>query len=173
MPEGEIARAIQESTGERATRRQANVIGLLQRVSQARVEVAGETVGMIDQGLLVLVCAERGDTTAQADRLLSRLLGYRVFSDDEGKMNLSLRQVHGGLLLVPQFTLAADTSGGNRPSFSPAAPPEEGRALFDYMLSKARELYAPVAAGEFGADMQVTLTNDGPVTIWLRVDPAP
>ena len=162
-----------ECTSERAAGRRAYVIGMLQRVSQARVEVAGETVDAIGQGLLVLVCAERGDTTAQADRLLARLLGYRVFSDDEGKMNLSVRQVHGGLLLVPQFTLAADTSGGNRPSFSPAAPPEEGRMLFDYMLSSARALHAPVAGGVFGADMQVTLTNDGPVTIWLRVEPMP
>ena len=160
-----------ECTGERTGERRAHVIGLLQRVSHARVAVAGDTVGAIGQGLLVLVCAERGDKTAQADRLLDRLLGYRVFADGAGKMNLSVRQVQGGLLLVPQFTLAADTSGGNRPSFSSAAPPEEGRMLFDQMLSRARELHAPVAAGVFGADMQVTLTNDGPVTIWLRVEP--
>jgi D-tyrosyl-tRNA(Tyr) deacylase len=148
------------------------VIGLLQRVSHARVEVAGATVGAIERGLLVLVCAERGDTRAQADRLLERLLGYRVFSDAEGKMNLSLQQVGGGLLLVPQFTLAADTSKGTRPSFSPAAPPELGRALFDHMLARARQMHAVVAAGQFGADMQVGLTNDGPVTIWLRIEPA-
>jgi D-tyrosyl-tRNA(Tyr) deacylase len=148
------------------------VIGLLQRVSHARVDVGGVTVGAIDRGLLVLVCAERGDTPAEADRLLERLLNYRVFSDREGKMNLSLRQVRGGLLLVPQFTLAADTRKGNRPSFTPAAPPEQGRALFEYTLAQARAQYAPVAAGEFGADMQVSLTNDGPVTIWLRAEPA-
>ena len=147
------------------------MIGLLQRVSHARVDVGGVTIGAIDRGLLVLVCAERGDTTAEADRLLERLLNYRVFSDGEGKMNLSLQQVHGGLLLVPQFTLAADTRKGNRPSFTPAAPPEQGRALFEHTLAHARARYAPVAAGEFGADMQVSLTNDGPVTIWLRVEP--
>jgi len=147
------------------------MIALLQRVSQARVTVAGAVVGAIGPGLLALVCAERADTEQQADRLLERVLAYRVFSDSEGKMNLSLRQVAGGLLLVPQFTLAADTSTGNRPSFSPAAPPELGRALFEHMLSKARSLHAPVAAGEFGADMQVTLTNEGPVTLWLRVEP--
>jgi len=147
------------------------MIALLQRVSQARVTVAGAVVGEIGPGLLALVCAERADTEQQADRLLERLLAYRVFADTEGKMNLSLRQVAGGLLLVPQFTLAADTSTGNRPSFSPAAPPELGRALFEHMLLKARSLHAPVAAGEFGADMQVTLTNEGPVTLWLRVEP--
>jgi D-tyrosyl-tRNA(Tyr) deacylase len=147
------------------------MIGLLQRVSQARVTIAGAEVAAIDRGLLVLVCAERGDTAQQADRLLERLLACRVFCDTEGKMNLSLRQVSGGLLLVPQFTLAADTSTGNRPSFSPAAPPEQGRALFHHMLRTARSLHTPVAAGEFGADMQVSLTNDGPVTLWLRVEP--
>ena len=147
------------------------MIGLLQRVSHAHVAVGGENIGAIYRGLLVLVCAERGDTPVQADRLLERLLSYRVFADAEGKMNLSVRQVAGGLLLVPQFTLAADTSTGNRPSFSPAAPPELGRALFDHLLARARTMHAPVAAGEFGADMQVTLTNDGPVTLWLRVEP--
>jgi D-tyrosyl-tRNA(Tyr) deacylase len=145
------------------------VIGLLQRVSQARVEVAGAVTGAIERGLLVLVCAERGDGEAEADRLLERLLNYRVFSDADGKMNLSLRDIQGALLLVPQFTLAADTRKGNRPSFTPAAPPEEGKRLFEYMLAKARTLHPTVAAGRFGADMQVTLTNDGPVTIWLRV----
>lgn len=144
------------------------MIGLLQRVSQARVDVAGETVGAIGKGLLVLVCAERGDVEANADRLLDRLLNYRVFSDEAGKMNLSLRDVKGGLLLVPQFTLAADTRSGNRPSFTPAAPPADGERLFDYLLGRARELHAPVEAGRFGADMQVSLINDGPVTIWLR-----
>ncbi len=147
------------------------MIGLLQRVSQARVEVAGETVGAIGPGLLVLVCAERGDSTENADRLLERLLNYRVFSDEEGKMNLSIRDVQGGLLLVPQFTLAADTRKGNRPSFTPAAPPTEGERLFDYMLAKAKNVHSPVASGRFGAGMQVSLTNDGPVTIWLRVEP--
>lgn len=147
------------------------MIGLLQRVTHARVEVDGEEVGAIGKGLLVLVCAERGDGQAQAERLLDRLLGIRIFADEAGKMNLSLRQVQGGLLLVPQFTLAADTSGGTRPSFSPAAPPDIGRALFDHMLAKAKAAHAPVASGRFGADMQVSLTNDGPVTIWLRIDP--
>jgi D-tyrosyl-tRNA(Tyr) deacylase len=147
------------------------MIGLLQRVSQARVDVAGETVGAIGPGLLVLVCAERGDSTENADRLLERLLNTRVFSDAEGKMNLSLRDVQGGLLLVPQFTLAADTRKGNRPSFTPAAPPAEGERLFDYMLARAKNVHTPVASGRFGADMQVTLTNDGPVTIWLRIEP--
>jgi D-tyrosyl-tRNA(Tyr) deacylase len=148
------------------------LIGLLQRVSHARVDVDGSTIGAIDRGLLLLVCAERGDTAAQADRLLERVINYRVFPDNEGKMNLSLRDVAGGLLLVPQFTLAADTRKGNRPSFTPAAPPEQGRLLFEHLLGRARELATPVAAGAFGADMQVTLTNDGPVTLWLRVDPA-
>lgn len=144
------------------------MIGLLQRVTQARVDVDGETVGAIGKGLMVLVCAERGDVEGNADRLLERLLSYRVFGDVAGKMNLSLRDVQGGLLLVPQFTLAADTRSGNRPSFTPAAPPAEGERLFDYMLARAQTLHTPVAAGRFGADMQVSLTNDGPVTIWLR-----
>ena len=147
------------------------MIGLLQRVSSARVEVDGESVGAIARGLMVLVCAERGDAEPHADKLLERLLNYRVFSDADGRMNLSLREVQGGLLLVPQFTLAADTRKGNRPSFTPAAPPDEGRRLFDHMLERARSLHAPVQAGRFGADMQVSLTNDGPVTIWLRVAP--
>jgi D-tyrosyl-tRNA(Tyr) deacylase len=147
------------------------MIGLLQRVSEARVTVDGEAVGAIGPGLMVLVCAERGDDTAGAERLLERLLDCRVFADAEGKMNLSVRQTGGGLLLVPQFTLAADTRKGNRPSFTPAAPPEEGRRLFEHMLAKARASHRPVEAGRFGADMKVTLTNDGPVTIWLRIDP--
>ncbi|HWA13430.1 MAG TPA: D-aminoacyl-tRNA deacylase [Burkholderiales bacterium] len=148
------------------------MIGLLQRVSRAEVAVAGREVGRIGPGLLVLVCAERGDGEAGADRLLERLLDYRVFSDDEGRMNLSLRDVGGGLLLVPQFTLAADTRKGSRPSFTPAAPPEQGRRLFDYLLRRAREQHATVASGEFGAHMQVCLVNDGPVTFWLQVPPA-
>lgn len=148
------------------------MIGLLQRVSSARVDIGGETVGAIGRGLLVLVCAERGDDEASAARLLERLLNYRVFSDALGKMNLSLRDVDGGLLLVPQFTLAADTNSGNRPSFTPAAPPEEGRRLFDFLVSRAAETHPASASGRFGDDMQVSLTNDGPVTFWLRVPPA-
>jgi D-tyrosyl-tRNA(Tyr) deacylase len=147
------------------------MIGLLQRVTNARVEVDGETVGAIQRGLVVLVCAERGDAEGHAERLLERLLNYRVFSDAEGKMNLSLRDMQGGLLLVPQFTLAADTRRGNRPSFTPAAEPETGRRLFEHLLQRAGAVHQPVQAGRFGADMQVTLTNDGPVTIWLRVPP--
>lgn len=144
------------------------MIGLLQRVGTARVEVAGETVGAIETGLLVLVGVERGDREEQADRLLERLLGYRVFADSEGKMNLSVRDVGGGVLLVPQFTLAADTQKGMRPSFTPAASPTEGERLFDYLTIQARQRHAPVATGRFGAQMQVSLTNDGPVTFWLR-----
>ena len=135
------------------------------------MEVGGETVGSIGKGLLVLVCAERGDGESDAERLLERLLNYRVFPDADGKMNLSLRDIGGGLLLVPQFTLAANTRKGNRPSFTPAAPPERGRALFEHLLARARATHATVASGRFGAHMQVTLTNDGPVTIWLRVEP--
>ncbi|BAV34617.1 D-tyrosyl-tRNA(Tyr) deacylase [Sulfuricaulis limicola] len=145
------------------------MIGLLQRVSSARVDVDGKTVGVIGRGLLVLVGVEQGDDTARADRLLERLLGYRVFPDVAGKMNLNVRDIGGGLLLVPQFTLAADTEKGMRPSFTPAAAPETGRRLFDYLVEQARAQYASVEAGVFGADMQVTLTNDGPVTFWLKV----
>ena len=147
------------------------MIGLLQRVAEAKVVVAGASVGRIGSGLMVLLCAERGDSEAQADRLLERLLGYRVFGDADGKMNLSLRDVHGGLLLVPQFTLAADTHKGMRPSFTPAASPADGERLFDYFVTRARASYAEVETGRFGAHMQVSLTNDGPVTIWLRVEP--
>lgn len=149
------------------------MIGLLQRVTQAQVVVGDRTVGSIGAGLMVLVCAERGDTESEAGRLLERLLNYRVFSDPQGRMNLSLREVGGAMLLVPQFTLAADTRRGNRPSFTPAAPPEEGRRLFSHLLACARRVHAPVESGEFGADMKVSLTNDGPVTIWLQVAPAP
>ena len=148
------------------------MIGLLQRVSQARVEVDGASVGEIGSGLLVLLCAERGDSEAEADRLLERVLGYRVFADAEGKMNLSLREIQGGLLLVPQFTLAADTHKGMRPSFTWAASPADGERLFDYFVARARASYTAVETGRFGAHMQVSLTNDGPVTIWLRVEPA-
>ncbi|HRD66748.1 MAG TPA: D-aminoacyl-tRNA deacylase [Candidatus Competibacter sp.] len=144
------------------------MIGLLQRVGVARVEVEGEVVGAIETGLLVLVGVERGDTEAQADRLLERLLGYRVFADAEGKMNWSVRDIGGGLLLVPQFTLAADTRKGMRPSFTPAASPSEGERLFDYLAGRARQRHSPVATGRFGAHMQVGLTNDGPVTFWLQ-----
>lgn len=147
------------------------MIGLLQRVSSAHVSVAGEVVGAIGRGLMVLVGVERGDGLYQADRLLERLLGYRVFADEGGKMNLSVRDVGGGLLLVPQFTLAADTDKGMRPSFTPAAAPAEGQRLFNYLAERARLAHPQVAAGQFGADMQVSLTNDGPVTFWLRVTP--
>ncbi|MDX1656741.1 MAG: D-aminoacyl-tRNA deacylase [Candidatus Competibacteraceae bacterium] len=147
------------------------MIGLLQRVNQARVVVADQTVGAIDRGLMVLVGVEKGDGEAQAQRLLERLLGYRVFGDDQGRMNLSLTDIGGGLLLVPQFTLPADTRKGTRPSFTPAAPPEEGRRLFGYLLERARARYPRVECGRFGADMQVTQTNDGPVTFWLQVRP--
>jgi D-aminoacyl-tRNA deacylase len=145
------------------------MIALLQRVSAGEVVVEGRMVGAIGRGLLVLLGVEAGDTEAEAEKLLERLLNYRVFADAEGRMNRSLRDVGGGLLLVPQFTLAADTHKGLRPSFSTAAPPEEGRRLFEHVLAKARSLHAPVAQGEFGADMKVTLTNDGPVTFWLQV----
>ncbi|GAB4294372.1 MAG: D-aminoacyl-tRNA deacylase [Methylophaga sp.] len=144
------------------------MIALLQRVSQADVHVDKRQVAEIQQGLLVFIGVERSDTEADADRLLERLLGYRVFSDDNGKMNLSLKDIHGGLLLVPQFTLPADTRKGMRPSFTPAAPPEQGRALFDYLVSQARNRHPETANGLFGADMQVSLTNDGPVTFWLQ-----
>jgi len=148
------------------------MIGLLQRVSQASVTVDGQTVGAIGRGILVFVGVERDDDTARADRLLERLLGYRVFADAEGKMNLSVKDIGGGLLLVPQFTLAADTQKGMRASFTPAAAPAEGERLFAHLLAQARQQHSPVASGAFGADMQVALTNDGPVTFWLRVPPA-
>ncbi len=147
------------------------MIGLLQRVTEARVQVEGVTIGAIATGLLVFVGVERGDGESQADRLLERLLGYRVFPDREGKMNLSLTDIRGGLLLVPQFTLPADTKKGMRPSFTPAAAPAEGERLFHYLLERAQSLHAPIASGRFGAHMQVTLTNNGPVTLWLRVEP--
>ncbi len=130
--------------------------------------IAGETVGEISQGLLVLVCAEKGDTDAQADRLLAKILKLRIFSDDAGKMNLSVQDVKGGLLIVSQFTLAADVSGGNRPSFTAAAPPDEGRRLYDYVVAQARLQHPVVETGQFGADMRVELVNDGPVTIPMQ-----
>ncbi len=147
------------------------MIGLLQRVAEARVTVAGHIVGEIGPGLLVLVGMEKGDDEAGADRLLERLLTYRVFPDGEGKMNRSLLDTGGGLLLVPQFTLAADTDRGTRASFSSAASSEEGRRLFGHLLSRARSAHSPVASGEYGASMQVALVNDGPVTFRLRVAP--
>ena len=147
------------------------MIGLLQRVSEAAVRVDGETVGAIGPGLMVLVCAEKGDTEREADALLAKLLGYRVFSDEGGKMNRSVTDTTGGLLLVPQFTLAADTKSGTRPSFSPAAAPEDGRRLFEHVVRQARARHGIVETGRFGADMKVSLTNDGPVTFWLQVDP--
>lgn len=147
------------------------MIALLQRVAQAAVHVNESPRGAIGRGILALVAVERGDGEAQADRLLERVLAYRMFSDDEGRMNLDVRQSGGALLLVPQFTLAADTNSGNRPSFATAAPPEEGARLFDYLLGKAREVFPQTQAGEFGADMQVSLVNDGPVTFWLQVPP--
>ena len=149
---------------------------VLQRVAQARVEVAGETVGQIGQGLLVLVCVERGDSEAQAGKLLAKLLKLRIFSDDAGKMNRSVQDIDaqgacGGLLIVSQFTLAADVSGGNRPSFASAAPPDEGRRLYDYFVAQARAAHPQVETGRFAADMQVHLVNDGPVTIALHIAP--
>ena len=140
---------------------------VLQRVANARVDIAGRTVGAIDAGLLVLLCAERGDTDALADRMLAKLLKLRIFSDEAGKMNRSVQDIGGGLLVVSQFTLAADVSGGNRPSFTQAAPPDEGRRLYDYFVAQARAAHPEVATGVFAADMQVSLLNDGPVTILL------
>ncbi len=148
------------------------MIGLLQRVSEASVTVDGECVGKIGPGLMVLVCAERGDTRKEANALLAKLLSYRVFYDGDGKMNLNVAQVGGGLLLVPQFTLAADTRSGTRPSFTPAAPPALARELFDYTVERARAAHPVVETGRFGADMKVGLVNDGPVTFWLQVAPA-
>jgi D-tyrosyl-tRNA(Tyr) deacylase len=145
------------------------MLALVQRVSRARVSIGGTMAGAIERGLLVFVCAEPSDSEAQAGKLVDKLLKLRVFSDDAGKMNRSVQDVQGGLLVVSQFTLAADTAGGNRPSFSGAAAPALGRALYDAVLRIARQRHAPVAAGEFGADMQVELVNDGPVTIPLRV----
>lgn len=145
------------------------MIGLLQRVSEARVEVAGKPVAAIGRGLLVLVAVERADTETQADRLLERLLGYRVFPDDAGKMNRSVTDIGGGLLLAPQFTLAADTDKGTRPSFTPAADPATGQRIFEHFVRAARVAHPNTQTGVFGADMQVALINDGPVTFWLRV----
>jgi D-tyrosyl-tRNA(Tyr) deacylase len=145
------------------------VIGLVQRVSQARVEVAGRSIGAIGPGLLLLLCAERGDGQEQADKLLAKILKLRIFSDEAGKMNRSVQDSGGGLLVVSQFTLAADTSGGNRPSFTNAAAPDEGRRLYEYFVAQARQAHPVVETGEFAAHMQLHLVNDGPVTIPLRV----
>ena len=144
------------------------MIGLLQRVSRAEITVDGQVVGSIGPGLLVLIGVRPTDDDVSAKRLLARLLRYRVFPDQAGKMNLSLTQVKGQLLLVPQFTLAADTAKGSRPGFSTAAPPEQGRRLFDFLVQAARDELGAVETGSFGAHMQVSLTNDGPVTIWLE-----
>lgn len=148
------------------------MISVLQRVREARVNVEGVTIGQIGPGLLVLVCAERGDSEAEADRLLAKLLKLRIFSDAAGKMNRSVQDEAGGLLLVSQFTLAADTGGGNRPSFTQAAAPDEGRRLYEYFVDRARASHPLVETGRFAADMQVHLVNDGPVTIPLRIAPS-
>lgn len=148
------------------------MIALLQRVSEASVSVEGETIGAIEQGLLVLVGVEKNDTEVEAERLLERVLNYRIFADKNDKMNLSLYDVQGGLLLVPQFTLVADTRKGARPSFSSAAEPEHSQRMFNYLISRANQYHLNVASGRFGADMQVSLINDGPVTFWLQVSPS-
>jgi D-tyrosyl-tRNA(Tyr) deacylase len=145
------------------------MISITQRVSQARVEVAGQVIGAIEAGLLVLVCAEPDDTPAIADKLVAKLLKLRIFSDEQGKMNRSVADIGGGLLIVSQFTLAADTSGGNRPSFTAAAPPALGRELYERVLAAARSQHPNIASGEFGADMKVHLVNDGPVTIPITI----
>ena len=147
------------------------MIALLQRVRHASVTVDGSVIGAIDAGLLVFLCAEKGDTTREADALLAKLLAYRVFGDAAGKMNRSVVDVAGGVLLVPQFTLAADTRSGTRPSFTPAAAPADACRLFDHVVAQARARHPIVATGQFGADMQVALVNDGPVTFWLQLDP--
>ena len=148
------------------------MIGLLQRVTEAHVDIGGQCIANIGRGLLVLVGVQRADSERESERLLERLLGYRVFPDDAGRMNRDLRQIGGGLLLVPQFTLAADTRSGTRPGFSTAAAPAEGQRLFEHLVGRARAVHDPVAAGRFGADMQVALVNDGPVTFSLEVSPA-
>ena len=147
------------------------MIALLQRVSGASVTIDDEIVGAIGPGLLAFIGVERGDSEAQAQRLLERMLNYRMFNDAAGKMNLSVRDVGGGLLLVSQFTLAAHTNSGNRPSFTPAAPPDIGEKLFGYLVEQARRAHPIVQTGRFGTAMQVSLVNDGPVTFWLRVAP--
>lgn len=147
------------------------MLSVSQRVSQASVTVEGKVIGEIGHGLLVLVCAQHGDTTAQADALLGKLLKLRIFADDQGRMNRSVQDVNGGLLIVSQFTLAADTRKGNRPSFTGAAPAESGKALYEYFVQQARALHPQVECGAFGANMQVAAVNDGPVTIPLNISP--
>ncbi|WP_376695806.1 D-aminoacyl-tRNA deacylase [Wenzhouxiangella sp. EGI_FJ10305] len=146
------------------------MIGLLQRVTEASVTIDGETLGRIGPGLLVLAGFRQGDRAERIPRFVERLLNYRVFADDKGRMNVSLRDAGGGLLVVPQFTLAADTNSGNRPSFTPAAPPAEGEALFGALAEQVKRDWPDSAFGRFGADMKVALVNDGPVTFWLEVD---
>lgn len=145
------------------------MIALIQRVQHASVVVDSKTIGAIDKGILALVGVEKEDNETKANRLLERLLNYRIFADSDDKMNLSLRDVDGGLLLVPQFTLAADTQKGNRPSFSSAATPQQGQQLFELFVARAKEQYGKVETGQFSADMKVSLLNDGPVTFWLQV----
>ncbi len=145
------------------------MIALLQRVQFANVSVNEQQIAHIKKGLLAFIAIERGDTQIQANKLLKKLLAYRIFADNNDKMNLSLQDTNGGLLLVPQFTLAAETSKGLRPSFTPAAPPNEGKVLFDYFCNQAKHRHNNVETGQFGADMQVSLTNDGPVTFWLQI----
>jgi len=147
------------------------LIGLIQRVTGAKVAIGGEDVASIGKGVLALIGVERGDTEAEAERLAARVLGYRIFPDASGKMNLSLRDIQGALLAVPQFTLVADTNSGTRPSFSSGASPEDGRKMFLVFVEKAKALHSSVEAGRFGADMKVSLVNDGPVTFWLEVAP--
>jgi D-tyrosyl-tRNA(Tyr) deacylase len=147
------------------------MIGLLQRVTEASVEIGGRTVGRIGPGLLVLLGVQKGDGVSEADRLLERLVAYRVFDDEAGRMNRSLLDVGGALLVVSQFTLAAETRKGTRPGFSTAAAPDEGRRLYEHFVAGARARVATVATGEFGAPMRVSLVNDGPVTFWLEVPP--
>jgi D-tyrosyl-tRNA(Tyr) deacylase len=145
------------------------MIAVLQRVSEASVRVDGEVIGQIGTGLLVLLCAEKGDTDAVADKMLAKILKLRIFSDEAGKMNLSVQDVGGGLLLVSQFTLAADVAGGNRPSFTQAAAPDEGRRLYEHFVAQAQKAHPVVQAGRFAADMKVALINDGPITIPMRM----
>ncbi|NMG16962.1 D-aminoacyl-tRNA deacylase [Aromatoleum bremense] len=147
------------------------MLALVQRVCEARVVIEGEVAGRIGHGLLVFLCAERGDTEAEGERLLAKILKLRIFSDAQGRMNRSVQDVDGGLLIVSQFTLAADTSGGNRPSFSGAAAPADGLRLYEAFVRRARDMHPEVESGQFGADMQVHLVNDGPVTVPLRIVP--
>ena len=145
------------------------MIAVLQRVSEASVRVEGAVIGQIDAGLLVLLCAEKGDTEAVADKMLAKMLKLRIFSDEAGKMNLSVQDVGGGLLVVSQFTLAADVAGGNRPSFTQAAAPDEGRRLYEHFVAQAQKAHPEVQTGRFAADMKVSLVNDGPITIPMRM----